>query len=141
MVAIFKRPILDPMQALTDEFVSLHKEVKAFEAKAKRYEQLKKQLAEYANDLSDDEEVKITGQFGYAVFSKPAMTRHIPDNQKALQVLGVDLFVACSSLSVMAVSKVTTLREQSDLFETSIGSRRLKDAGTMVDLLRRGLAS
>jgi len=93
------KTVIDPIQTLTDEFVALHKEVKAFETKAKRYEQLKKQLAEYASELSDDE-VKLSGQFGYAVFSKPAMTRSIPDNQKALQILGVDLFVACSKRSI-----------------------------------------
>jgi hypothetical protein len=123
-----------------DEFCDLHEQVKAFETIQKRYDQLKKLLADHASQVSSDE-VRLAGQIGYVSFTKPPMVRAINDVTKFFDAVGVESFIQSVTVSTTKADKLLSASQKAELFTVTEGSRRLKDCGRISTLLFGGLSS
>lgn len=127
--------------SMVDEFTELHSKVKAFEAIQTRYDLLKRQLADIANQYSQHQEVRLSGSLGYVVFSKPPQTRAITDITKFFEVVGRDSFINAVTVSTTKADKLLTATQKAELFEVGKGTRRLKDAGRISSVLFNSLST
>lgn len=126
---------------MVDEFTELNSQVKTFEATQTRYDLLKKQLADIANQHSQHQEVRLSGSLGYVVFSKPPQTRTITDIAKFFEVVGRDSFIQAVTVSTTKADKLLTATQKAELFEVGKGTKRLKDAGRISSVLFNSLSN
>lgn len=125
---------------MVDEFVDLHEQVKAFEPIQKRYDQLKKLLADHASQAGSGE-VRLAGQTGFVSFTKPPMNRTLNDVAKFFDTVGVDNFIQAVTVSTTKADKLLSASQKAELFTVTEGSRRLKDCGRISTLLFGSLSS
>lgn len=128
----------DPITELVDEFAELHQRVKAFEATQTRYDELKRQLSAHADTLGDGE-VRLSGRVGFVVFGKPINQRSINNIPKFLELVGLQNFFECITVSTTKADRILDAAQKSELFDVSKGSRRLKDCAKLIDVLGAGL--
>jgi hypothetical protein len=113
------------LQSLVDEFGALNAELKAFDALAKRRDELKKQLAEYGDTISDGE-VKLVGKRYFVTFAKPAISRTVKSLPELFATIGSAAFFDCVKPSITEVCKYLNKTQQAALLESAPGARRLK---------------
>lgn len=111
---------------LVDQLGRIESQLKGYDDLVTQREGLRKQLAEIADQ--SEGEVTFTGQAYMVTFSKNPITRELKPEQYGafLEVVGVEGFLKCSKVSVTGASKLLSEVDQSRLFSTSRGSRRLK---------------
>jgi hypothetical protein len=113
------------IQTLVDEFGTLNAELKQFDALAKRRDELKKQLAEYCDTVSNDE-VKLVGSRYFVTFAKPAISRTVKSLPELFSAIGAAAFFDCVKPSITEVCKHLNKTQQAELLESVPGARRLK---------------
>jgi len=125
---------------LVDEFATLHQQMTELKPTIERYEKLKKQLSSEANTFGNGE-VRLQGNIGYAVFTKPAVKRTLTSISAFMNAVGLVEFLNCVSVSITKADKLLNESQKAVMFEESIGSRRLKDSSLYTEVINGAIAS
>lgn len=110
---------------MVDRLGDLDAQLKAVDGLLTERDALRRQLAEHADSLSDNEEI-LRGKRFSVIFAKPPTTRAINDVGAYLETVGVQGFIQSVKVSVSEATKLLSKAGQSRLFVEGRGSRRLK---------------
>lgn len=113
------------IKSMVDRLGDLDSQLKAVDSLLLERDALRKQLAEHADTLSDNEET-LRGIHYSVVFSKPPINHSIIDVAGYLNAVGIEGFLGSVKVSVTTATKLLSKNQQADLFVKSKGARRLK---------------
>ena len=125
------KPQTQTIEDQIDRFVDLQNQLAFCDALLKERDSLRKQLAEWADSISPDA-VKLTGNNSYVSFTKPPLMREISNIGGFLEAVGLEKFLTAVKISTTTADKLLNETQKTKLFETSLGARRVKDSGELV---------
>ncbi len=136
MAAVLKpQTTNENISKMVDRFGWLTAELKAVDDLLKERDTLRKQLADYADSISDGE-VKLSGSRYYVSFSKAPLMRTINNIAGFLDAVGLEDFLMAVKVSTTTADKLLSEIQKAALYEVSPGVRRLKDVGAIAGLMR-----
>lgn len=112
---------------LIDEFGRLHDEVKAFAPKAKRYDQLRKQILGWFGQIGEAESKEVPGATFVLQISERAKETKIRSTVKVFERLGKPLAMELCSFRVKDVKQhIPEVEHSKYLIEANCGTRRIE---------------
>ena len=118
-----------------DRFVNLTSQLAEVEALVKERDSLRKQLAEHADTMGAGA-VKLTGNNTYVSFTKAPLMRNVSNVGLFLETVGLDKFLTAVKISTTTADKLLNETQKTTLFDVTVGSRRVKDTGEMMQVIQ-----
>jgi hypothetical protein len=122
---------VQPISEMVDRFVDLQNQLSFVDSLIKERDSLRKQLAVHADSISDGA-VKLTGDTCYVSFTKAPAMRSIENIGGFLEAVGLDKFLTAVKISTTVADKLLNETQKAELFEVSVGARRVKDTGELM---------
>jgi hypothetical protein len=117
-----------------DRFVDLSNQLAFVDSLIKERDSLRKQLAVHADSIGTGA-VKITGDHSYVSFTKAPAMRSIENIGGFLEAVGLDSFLTAVKISTTLADKLLNETQKAELFEVSVGARRIKDTGELMQAM------
>jgi hypothetical protein len=118
-----------------DRFVDLTNQLAFVDSLVKERDSLRKQLAEQA-DTAGTGAVKLTGNNTYVSFTKAPLMRNISNVGAFLETVGLDSFLTAVKISTTTADKLLNETQKTSLFDVTVGSRRVKDTGEIMQVVQ-----
>jgi len=109
------------LSSIVDEMAELHRKIKPIQS---RFEKIKKQLLEYANNQEGNDSIILTSDNNYITYSKPSYS--LVCNNPKLFLESTSCFEAVT-ISVTKAKDFCTPEVLVELFENKKGSRKIMD--------------
>lgn len=120
-----------PISEMIDRFVDLNNQIAFVDDLIKERDSLRKQLAEHADTVGSGP-VKLSGERFYVSFSKAPLMRSVSNIGGFLEAVGIDKFISAVKVSTTEADKLLNETQKATLFDVTVGSRRLKDTGEIL---------
>lgn len=122
---------VQPISEMVDRFVDLTSQLSFVDSLVKERDSLRKMLAEHADTIGTGA-VKLTGNNSYVSFTKPPLMRNISNVGGFLEAVGLDNFLTAVKISTTTADKLLNETQRTTLFDVTVGSRRVKDTGELM---------